>query len=172
MLDGNVAGFLAELGNRGATDLEGVNEVGIRELDDCSTAQLLDAWRIANGTTRGEVPGRVVAATSIPVSVRTRRAGRRSTSRSSWRRTPMTSESRKRPTKRLPARRGARFGRFALKELNADLEIDAGEGITRGKATASRSNSPTQCSCRRSRARLDADGPLDADQLVLLSATP
>ena len=51
-LDGNVAGFLAELGNRGATDLEGVNEVGIRELDDCSTAQLLDAWRIANGTTR------------------------------------------------------------------------------------------------------------------------
>ena len=51
-LDGSVAELLAAMGARGATDLPSANELGIRELDDRSTKQLIDQWRTANAQTR------------------------------------------------------------------------------------------------------------------------
>ena len=44
-LDGTVGDFLASVGAKGATDLSSANELGIRELDDHSTEQLIDEWR-------------------------------------------------------------------------------------------------------------------------------
>ena len=56
-LDGTVGDFLASLGARGATDLPSANELGIRELDDHPTAQLIDEWRAVNdGQARGVPP--------------------------------------------------------------------------------------------------------------------
>ncbi len=44
-LDGTVAAFLATMGERGVTDLESANEVGIRDLDGVATPELLATWR-------------------------------------------------------------------------------------------------------------------------------
>ena len=90
-LAGGVADFMASLGARGATDLASANELGIRDLDDRSP----DAARSTTGAPRTarRAPGSATATapTSTPASARTRRAGRHSTSRSSWRCTPTTS---------------------------------------------------------------------------------
>jgi len=40
-LEGTVGGFLASWGEKGATDLNSANEIGIRELDDRTTDQLI-----------------------------------------------------------------------------------------------------------------------------------
>ena len=57
-LDGTVGDFLASLGARGATDLTSANELGIRELDDHSTAQLIKGWHDANAQTIAGFRGR------------------------------------------------------------------------------------------------------------------
>jgi uncharacterized protein (TIGR03083 family) len=43
-LDGTVAEFLARMGERGVTDLDGANELGIRDLDSVPTDELVSAW--------------------------------------------------------------------------------------------------------------------------------
>ena len=92
-LEGTVGDFLASVGARGATDLASANELGIRELDDQSTEQLIEGWRSEN--TRGAKGfAAVTAVTSTPASGPIRRGGRRSTSRSSWQYTPTMSEFR------------------------------------------------------------------------------
>ena len=153
-LDGTVSDFLASLGARGATDLQSANELGIRDLDDREPGAAGRGVAGRQRATRARFPRRATAATSTRASVRTRRAGRRSTSRSSWPRTPTTSGV---PVARIGVRgrapRGRRsFGRFALKELNADLDIKAGRRHhVGGAATGSTSSCPTTSSCRPSR---------------------
>jgi uncharacterized protein (TIGR03083 family) len=51
-LDGTVAAFLATLGERGVTDLNAANEIGIRDLDDVGTHELLELWRARTNENR------------------------------------------------------------------------------------------------------------------------
>jgi uncharacterized protein (TIGR03083 family) len=171
-LDGTVADFLASVGEKGATDLASANELGIRELDDRSPRQLLDGWRSANAATRagfrardggeidssiGAYPARwqafhlafelAVHADDVGVPVDTSEAA----ARIAWQ---------------------ADFGRFALKELNKDLEIDTGNGVTHVRGDGLDIELPNAVFVDAVAARTDEDGPLDADARVLLSATP
>lgn len=171
-LDGTVGDFLASVGARGATDLTSANELGIRELDDHSTAQLLDEWRAASAATIegfrkrdsdqvdssvGAYPARWQAfhlafelathADDVGVPV----TAQEQTARIAWQ---------------------AQFGRFALKELNKDLEIKAGNGATQVRGDGIDVELPDAVFVQAVAARLDDDGPLDAEQRALLSATP
>ena len=51
-LDGTVAAFLAQAGERGVSDLNGMNELGIRDLDGVPTDELLRMWRTRAEQTR------------------------------------------------------------------------------------------------------------------------
>lgn len=171
-LEGTVGDFLGSLGARGATDLTSANELGIRELDDQSTAQLIAGWHDANARTIagfrgrdgsdidssvGAYPARWQAfhlafelathADDVGVPVGAKESG----SRTAWQ---------------------AQFGRFALKELNADLEIKAGNGTTQVRGDGIDVELPDAVFVQAVAARLDDDGPLDAEQRALLSATP
>jgi len=171
-LDGTVADFLAGVGARGATDLTSANELGIRELDDHTTAQLIDEWRAENDQTRerfrvrdgadvdtsvGAYPARwqafhlafelAVHADDVGVPV----TAQESAARNAWQ---------------------AQFGRFALKELNKDLEIKAADGATHVRGDGIEAEIPDAVFVQAVAARLDDDGPLDADERALLSATP
>jgi hypothetical protein len=171
-LDGSVADLLADLGARGATDLTSANELGIRELDDRSTAQLIDEWRAATARTSkglrerdggdidssvGPYPARWQAfhlafelathADDVGVPVTEQEAA----ARTAWQ---------------------AQFGRFALKELNADLEIKAGNGTTQVRGEDIDVEVPDALFVQAVAARLGDDGPLDAEQRAQLSATP
>ena len=146
--------------------------MGIRELDDRSTTQLIDEWRTATAQTRkgyrerdggdidssvGAYPARWQAfhlafelathADDVGVPVTAQEAA----GRTAWQ---------------------AQFGRFALKELNADLEIKAGNGTTQVRGDGIDVEVPDAVFVQAVAARLDDDGPLDADQRALLSATP
>jgi len=171
-LDGQVSEFLATLGARRATDLPSANELGIRDLDDRSTEQLISQWRAANRSTRtgfreraggdvdssiGAYPARwqafhlafelAVHADDVGVPVTAAEAD----ARLAWQ---------------------TRFGRFALKELNKDLEIEAGDGIThvRGDGLDIEVTDPVFVAAVA--ARIGEDSALDADARAVLSATP
>jgi uncharacterized protein (TIGR03083 family) len=171
-LDGSVADLLADLGARGATDLTSANELGIREVDDRSTAELIDEWRAATARTSkglrerdggdidssvGPYPARWQAfhlafelathADDVGVPVTAQEAA----ARTAWQ---------------------AQFGRFALKELNADLEIKAGNGTTQVRGEDIDVEIPDAVFVQAVAARLGDDGPLDAEQRAQLSATP
>jgi uncharacterized protein (TIGR03083 family) len=171
-LDGSVAALLAGLGARGATDLTSANELGIREVDDRSTAQLIDEWRAATAQTSkglrerdggdidssvGPYPARWQAfhlafelathADDVGVPVTAQEAA----ARTAWQ---------------------AQFGRFALKELNADLEIKAGHGTTQVRGEDIDVEVPDAVFVQAVAARLGDDSPLDAEQRAQLSATP
>ena len=163
------------VGTKGATDLTSANELGIRELDDRSPQQLLEEWRTCErGDTRRGFE-RATEAISTRAWARTRRAGRRSISRSSSRCTPTTSACRLRASeaaRRVP--RGRRsFGRFALKELNKRSRDRCRERRhARPRRRARHRASRTAVFVEAVAARMGDDGPLDADARALLSATP
>ena len=171
-LDATVGDFLAGVGARGATDLTSANELGIRELDSHSTAQLIDEWRDANARIRkgfrardgGDVDSSVGAYSArwqafhlafelathaddvgVPVTAQEEAA------RTAWQ---------------------AQFGRFALKELDKDLEIKAGTGTTQVRGDGVDLEIGDAVFVQAVAARLSDDGPLDAEQRTLLSATP
>ena len=171
-LQGTVAPFLAAWGEKGATDLDSANEIGIRDLDDRSTDQLLADWRRDNAETRakfrerdgddvdtsvGAYPARwqafhlafelAVHADDVGVPVTADEA----VGRTAWE---------------------AAFGRFALEELDKGLELDAGDGTTHVKGEGIDADLPDALFVAAVAARLDANDPLDADQRALLSATP
>jgi uncharacterized protein (TIGR03083 family) len=171
-LEGTVAEYLASLAEKGATDLSSANELGIRELDDRSTSQLIDEWRQANAQTRaklrerdgddvdssvGAYPARwqafhlafelAVHADDVGVPVEPGEAA----GRTKWE---------------------AAFGRFALEELDKGLDLEPGEGTTHVKGPGIDTDLPDALFVDAVAARLDADAPLDAEQRALLSATP
>jgi uncharacterized protein (TIGR03083 family) len=51
-LDGTVAALVAQVGERGATDLDSANDLGVADLADGPTSELLRQWRIANAESR------------------------------------------------------------------------------------------------------------------------
>jgi uncharacterized protein (TIGR03083 family) len=171
-LDGTVADFLSSLAAKGATDLSSANELGIRELDDSPTAQLIDEWRAVNTRTReglrdrnrgdvdtsvGAYPARwqafhlafelAVHADDVGVPV----TPQEESGRTAWQ---------------------AQFSRFALKELDKDLEIKAANGATQVRGDGIDVELPDAVFVQAAAARLGDDGPLDAQQRALLSATP
>jgi uncharacterized protein (TIGR03083 family) len=171
-LDGTVGDFLASVGARGATDLPSANELGIRELDGRPTAELIGEWRDTNAQIRerfrardggdvdssvGAYPARWQAfhlafelathADDVGVPVTAQEEG----ARNAWQ---------------------AQFGRFALKELNKDLEIKAGNGTTQVRGDGIDLELPDAVFVQAVAARLGDDGPLDVEQRALLSATP
>jgi uncharacterized protein (TIGR03083 family) len=171
-LEGSVGDFLASVGARGATDLDSANELGIRELDDHSPAQLLDEWRDANGATiegfrardGGDVDSSVGA---YPARWQAFHLAFELATHADDVGVPVTPQEQ-------AARNGwqAQFGRFALKELNKDLEIKAGNGTTQVRGDGVDVELPDAVFVQAVAARLDDDGPLDAEQRTLLSATP
>ena len=166
--------FLASVGAKGATDLD-VARTSWASVSSTtsSTAELLDEWRARERGTPSRVFATATAATSTRAWAPIRHAGRPSTSRSSWRRMPTTSVFRSR--RRRSGRRNAwqaQFGRFALKELNKDLEIKAGNGATQVRGDGIDVELPDAVFVQAVAARLGDDGPLDAEQRALLSATP
>jgi uncharacterized protein (TIGR03083 family) len=171
-LEGTVSAFLAAWGEKGATDLTTANEIGIRELDDRSTDQLIADWRVSNALTRdkfrerdgdnvdtsvGAYPARwqafhlafelAVHADDVGVPVTAAEAD----GRVAWE---------------------AAFGRFALKELDKGLEIDAANGTTHVKGEGVDTDLPDAVFVAAVAARLGPDAPLSAGQRALLSATP
>jgi len=171
-LDGTVGDFLASVGAKGVTDLASANELGIRELDDRSPQELLEEWRTENAATRagfrardggdvdssvGAYPARwqafhlafelAVHADDVGVPV----GASEEAARVAWQ---------------------TNFGRFALKELNKELEIDAGNGVTHVRGDGLDIELPNEVFVEAVAARTGEDGPLDADARALLSATP
>jgi uncharacterized protein (TIGR03083 family) len=171
-LDGTVADFLTSLAAMGATDLTSANELGIRELDDSPTAQVIDEWRAVTAHTReglrdrnggdvdtsvGAYPARwqafhlafelAVHADDVGVPV----TPQEESERTAWQ---------------------AKFSRFALKELDKDLQIKAANGTTQIRGDGIDVELPDAVFVQAAAARLGDDGPLDAQQRALLSATP
>jgi len=66
----------------------------------------------------------------------------------------------------------AAFGRFALKELDKDLELDASGGATHVKGEGIDTDLPDAVFVAAVSARLENDAKLTAEQRSLLSATP
>jgi uncharacterized protein (TIGR03083 family) len=171
-IEGRVGDFMAAMGEKGVADLAAANELGIRELDDRSTDQLIADWRVANAQTRdkfrerdgdnvdtsvGDYPARwqafhlafelAVHADDVGVPVTRDEAG----GRVAWE---------------------AAFGRFALKELDKDLQLDAGDGTTHVKGDGIDTDLPDAVFVDAVAARLGPDSPLSAEERALLSATP
>jgi uncharacterized protein (TIGR03083 family) len=130
-LDGNVQQLMEQWGAQGATDLDGVNELGVRAWDDSEPNEILAVWRERIGANRrdfrardggdvdssvGPYPARwqafhlafelAVHADDVFVPVE---AGEEP-ARTAWQ---------------------ARFGRFAISELKPDATIERGDGVTR-----------------------------------------
>ena len=129
-LDGTVAALVTQVGERGATDLDSANALGVADLADTPTGELLTQWRSANAESRrrfrergdgtvdtsvGEYPCRWQAfhvaselathADDVGVPV----AADVITDRRTWR---------------------ARFSRFALGEAKPDLSIQTVDALT------------------------------------------
>jgi len=171
-IEGTVAALMTSVAEKGATDLGAANEIGIRELDDRSTEQLLDDWRRSNAETRahfrerdgddvdtsiGSYPARwqafhlafelAVHADDVGVPVEPGEAA----GRVAWE---------------------AAVSRFALKEFDKGVDLDARDGTTHVSGAGIDTDLPDAVFVEAVSARLGSDGPLDADQRALLSATP
>lgn len=171
-IQGTVAALMTSVAEKGATDLGVANEIGIRELDDRSTDQLLDDWRRANAETRadfrerdgdnvdttiGAYPGRwqafhlalelAVHADDVGVPVDPDEAA----GRLAWE---------------------AAVARFALKEYDKGLDIAGRDGTTQVSGDGIDADLPDEVFVGAVSARREPDGVLNAEQLALLSATP
>jgi uncharacterized protein (TIGR03083 family) len=171
-LEGTVQQFLADVGAKGAVDLASANEIGIRELDDRTPAQLLELWRTHSAQNRegfrardgadvdssvGSYPARwqafhlafELATHADDVHVPT--APGEAAGRDAWQ---------------------ARFGRFALREVKPDLTVDVVDGRTRVKGEGVDVELADDEFVRAVAARLPAGSGLDAPTAAALSVTP
>jgi uncharacterized protein (TIGR03083 family) len=171
-LGGTVAQFLADMGAKGASDLATVNDLGIHEFDGQEPAAILTAWRTRATDNRetfrardggnvdssvGEYPARWQAfhlsfelathADDVHVPVPDAEA----VSRVAWQ---------------------ARFGRFALKELRDDVDIEAHDGRTRVRIDDVDVDLTDDLFVKAVAARLPDDSGIDAEAAAALSATP
>jgi uncharacterized protein (TIGR03083 family) len=171
-LDGTVSTFLGALGARGVTDLNGANELGIRDFDDVATPELLETWRTRVGanvadfrardgadvdSSVGAYPGRWQAfhlafelathADDIAVPI----ADGEEPARTEWQ---------------------AKFARFALKETKPDAQTDAHDGHTRVHGEDLDIELPDAEFVQAAAARLDDSSRLDAQTRAYLSVTP
>jgi uncharacterized protein (TIGR03083 family) len=168
-LDGRVAALLAEAEARGGRDLDSFNELGVRDQDGKSVAQLLAEWRPLNADTRrrfrergdgvvdtsvGDYPARWQAVhvaaelathaddcgVPVPEADRARRRD--------WR---------------------ARYSRFALAEVRPDVAVAALDG---GRTRVGSFEVDDDTLIEGVVARLDESSGLSAEQRALLSTMP
>lgn len=171
-LDGTVAQFMTAMGERGATDLDSANALGVADYADRGPAELLAEWRTANAETRrrfrergdgtvdtsvGDYPNRWQAfhvaselAThaddmDVPETVE-ERDGRRA-----WR---------------------ARFSRFALAETRPELSIAVTDARTRVSVGTTEVELDDDQLIEAVAARLDESSGLDSAALSMLSTMP
>ena len=171
-LDGTVQKLLAEFAEKGATDLASANDIGIREFDGQPPGEILATWRAKSSANRegfrardgGDVDSSVGAYPArwqafhlafelathgddvgVPV------APADAAARDAWQ---------------------ARFGRFALKELKPDIEIEAHDGRTRVRTGDVDVDLTDEQFVQAVAARLPAGSGIDERTAGALSATP
>jgi uncharacterized protein (TIGR03083 family) len=170
-LDGTVQDFMAQVGVKGATDLASANDIGVHEFDGQTPTEIHTVWRDRATANRagfqardggnvdssvGEYPARWQAfhlafelathADDVGVPVSATEAS----SRNAWQ---------------------AQFGRFALKELKPDIEIDAKNGRTHVRTGDVDVDLSDEEFVQAVAARVPA-GTLDEKSAAALSATP
>ena len=124
-LEGKVKRLMLEGAKRGAMDLDSFNALGIADQAGKAPSELLAEWRTKDAASRAGFRSRATAARSTRASASTPPAGRPSTSRRSWRRTPTTCTSPRTTRTGPPATRWrAPFSRFALTEAKDGLTVD------------------------------------------------
>jgi uncharacterized protein (TIGR03083 family) len=171
-LDGTVQEFLTGIGAKGASDLATANEIGIRELDDRTPGQLLEAWRTRAAQNRegfrardggdvdtsvGAYPARWQAfhlafelathADDLGVPV----APAESAARDAWQ---------------------ASFARFAIRELKPELAIESRAGRTHVAGDGVDLDLPDAEFVAAVAARVPDGSGLDAATAAVLSVTP
>jgi uncharacterized protein (TIGR03083 family) len=130
-LDGTVASFLTQLGERGVTDLASANDLGIRDFDGVPTEELLDTWRTRARENREGLRARDGGDIDSTVGAYPAR----------WQAFHLAFElaihaddvSAPIGVDEEPGRTAwlARFARFALKETKPDAHADGHDGRTR-----------------------------------------
>jgi uncharacterized protein (TIGR03083 family) len=170
-LDGTVAAFLAQAGERGVSDLNGMNELGIRDLDDVPTDELLRMWRARAEQTReglrardgsdietsvGPYPARWQAFhLAFELAVHAEDAD-----------APVDPEERPGRTQWL-----AQFARFALKEQKPDARTEAHEGSTSVRGDDVDVTLPDDEFVQAASGRLPATSTLDESARSYLTVT-
>jgi uncharacterized protein (TIGR03083 family) len=170
-LNGTVQAFLASYGEKGATDLATANDLGIREYDQLSNAELLRQWRADSAAHRrewkardgGDVDTSVGAyparwqAFHLAFEVATHAgdvhtpAGPDEAQRVDWQ---------------------ARFGRFALKEMKPETTTEAHDDRTHVVLGEVDVDLPNAEFVDAVAARLPVDSKLDEKTASALSVTP
>jgi len=171
-LDGTVQRFLADVGAKGAVDLASANEIGIREFDDRSPDEVLDAWRARSSRNREAFRARDGGDVDSSVGAYPAR----------WQAFHLAFElATHADDVSAPVAPGdaedrlewqARFGRFAIKELRPELEIESAGGRTHVKGDDVDIDLSDEQFVQAVAARLPADSGIDAETAVALSATP
>ena len=170
-LDGTVSEFLAAMGAKGATDLASANEIGIRELDDVPTPELLDRWRERSAATCRDLRARdggdidtsvgkypahwqgchlaaelAIHADDIAVPVTAAEAD----DRTAWM---------------------ARVLRFMVREAKPDAEVSTDDGTTRVQAGDVDVELSDAVFVQAAAGRLPADSAVDGDAAAYLAVT-
>jgi uncharacterized protein (TIGR03083 family) len=171
-LEGTAQRFLADVGAKGAVDLASANEIGIRELDDRTPAQLLELWRTRSAQNRDAFRARDGADVDSSVGPYPAR----------WQAFHLAFElATHADDVHVPVAPGeaadrdawqARFGRFAIRELKPDLAVAAHDGRTHVKGEGVDAELADDQFVLAVAARLPADSNLDAAAAAALSVTP
>jgi uncharacterized protein (TIGR03083 family) len=171
-LTGTVQDLMAQMGERGVTDIESFNEVGIRDFDGVKPGEILDTWRERCSANRegfrardgedvdssvGAYPGRwqafhlafelAVHADDVYLPVQSGEAN----DRLDWQ---------------------VKFARFALKEMKNDAKTEARAGATRVQGGGIDVEVPDSEFVAAAAARLPEDTSLAPDVRAYLSVTP
>ena len=171
-LDGTVQQFLQEMGAKGATDLATANDLGVHEFDGQSPSEILAVWRAKTARNRDDFRARDAKDVDSSVGAYPAR----------WQAFHLAFElATHADDVNVPVDPGeaasrvawqARFARFALKEIKADLVIDARDGRTQVKGDGVDLELPDDEFVQVVAARVPADSDIDAAVAALLSATP
>jgi uncharacterized protein (TIGR03083 family) len=170
-LDGTVASFLAQLGERGATDLASANELGVREFDGVPTEELLDTWRTRTNANRdglrardgndidtsvGAYPARWQAFhLAFELAIHADDVG-----------VPVDSGEEPERTAWL-----ARFARFALEESKREARTEAHDGRTRIRGGELEIDLADEAFVQAAAGRVADDAALDAKARAYLKVT-
>jgi uncharacterized protein (TIGR03083 family) len=171
-LEGTVAAFMAALAAKGATDLSTANDIGIHELDDRSTDELLALWRARITENRERLRKRDGDDIDSSVGAYSAR----------WQAFHLAFELATHAddvgvpvrANEEPARTAwqARFARFALKEGKPDLQVEASAHGTHVRGNNVDVDLPDAVFVQAAAARLPDGSGVDEAAVELLSVTP
>jgi uncharacterized protein (TIGR03083 family) len=171
-IDGTAQDFLAAIGAKGAVDLASANEIGVRELDDRSTAEILETWRARAAQTLeglrardgGDIDSSVGA---YPARWQAFHLAFELATHADDFGVPVTEAE---AAGRLDWQ--AKFGRFAITELKPELTIDGSGGVTHVRGDGIDTEMPDEQFVQAVAARLPDDSGIDGEIAARLSATP